>query len=149
MIFQRERFRDFVDELIPLNKAHYKEVEWNVEKIPWDANIPWYKEMDSNDALICFTGRGGGLLVAYALFFFGDHPHSVSTRFAVNDAIYVHPLHRGSTGSAFIDYMEKELQNLGAQVVTYQVKTTMNWGSMLERKNFAPVDTTWAKWIGD
>ena len=87
--------------------------------------------------------------MAYAAFFLKDNPHYMGTKFAVNDVIFIHPDFRGLTGSYFIDYIQQQLKDLGAQVLSYHVKEKLNWGSLLLRKGFEHVDSLWLKWIGD
>ena len=149
MIFQRENITtDLIREAAPLLKAHYEEVAWKQDKIPLDVDWEKYRVLDHAGSLVCYTGRVGGRLVAYSVFFLSRHPHYNSTRYAKNDIIFVHPEHRGMSGTRLIKYCEKQLIDLGVDVITYHVKTILDWGPLLERMEHDKVETCYSKWVG-
>lgn len=151
LIFSRERLSSIYEEILPLFQAHYKEIAWNKDKIPLDINRERYFQMNEEGVLICFTGRDSKRkLLAYSAFFISAHPHYNSTIFAVNDVVFVHPSVRGAlNGDAMIDYCETELKALGAQVITWHIKTYLDWSPLIKRKGYEPSDCIWQKWIGD
>lgn len=149
MVFQRENFADCFYEAMPLIQNHYDEIAWQKDKIPLDLDEELYCKLDMEGIAIFYTGRVRGEIKAYNVFFIRANPHYKSTRFATNDVIYVDPEYRGGTGSKFIDFCEEDLRSLGAQVITYHIKPSFDWGVLLKRKKFTPLDSIWVKWVGD
>lgn len=148
MLFSRENFSDCFYEALPLVQKHYDEIAWNKDNIPLDVDEDLYSKLDSEGIAIFYTGRVYGEIKAYNVFLLRTNPHYKSTRFASNDVIYIDPEHRG-IGREFIDFCEADLRSLGTNIITYHVKLAFNWGSILVRKGFTPLDTVWAKYLGE
>lgn len=150
LIFSRERISDNYDEMYPLIEEHYKEVAWNPERVPLDVDRERYIAMNEEGTAICFTGRDERRkLLAYCIFFLAKHPHYKSTTYAVNDAVFVHPSARGaSNGRIMVEYCEAELKALGAQVITWHIKSYLDWSPLVRKLGYDPTDCIWQKWIG-
>jgi|SRR3990172_6984321 len=151
LIFSRERLVTIYEEMFPLLQAHYKEIAWCKDKISLEVDRERYFAMNDDGLLLCFTGRNSkGKLLAYSAFFLSYHPHYNSTKFAVNDVIFVDPSIRDTgNGTNLINYCESELKSLGAQVITWHIKASMDWSPLVERLGYEPSDRIWQKWIGD
>lgn len=147
--FYRGVLEEEFDEALPLIQRHWSEIAWKRDKIPLSVNKEQYLMMEEKGIIACYIGRDNGQMVAYALFFLMSHPHYSKTLYATNDVIYVQPESRGMTGTKFIDFIEEDLRRSGVQTILYHVKESLNWGKLLERKGFEPVDRVWQKWIGD
>ena len=148
MIFLRENIKDIIEELEPLLQLHYSEVAWNQSKIPLVVNKNAYYTMEENGMIVCFTARVAGNLVGYAAFFMSPHPHYAMTLYGSNDVVFLHPAHRGH-GMDFITYCEKELRDLGRNVITLHVKNTFNFGPAIEKLGYELTDLIYQKWLGD
>lgn len=150
MLFYRENFIQIYPELLPLAEQHYKEIAWRQDKIPLVVDFDRYAIMTNLGKLIAFTGRDVNRLVAYAVFFIDQHMHYNSTRFAMNDVLFVHPQYRNrGNGREFINFCEKELTSLGVQVMTLHIKPQLDFGPLVQAEGFEIGDRVWLKWLGD
>jgi GNAT superfamily N-acetyltransferase len=148
MLYFREPFKDLIDELYPLIQAHHYEIDWMPEKIKLDVNRKEYMMMEDQGMLICFTARLGSKLCGYASFFLHNHPHYQTTKYGVNDAFYVRPENRGGIGRALMKYCEEELIALGCQVITYNIKKSLDWSSLAVSEGYEDTETLYQKWVG-
>jgi hypothetical protein len=67
--------------------------------------------------------------------------------YAVNNAIYIVPEHRG-LGVALLVYSERELVKRGARVALLNVKKVFDWGKVASALGYEATDTVYQKFIG-
>lgn len=157
IVFARETLTDEVfTEALPLLQAHFREVG-HFQDIPLDVDRGMYYTAQENGAVRCFTARearpnpvagptkGLWFLVGYALFFVRSNPHYSGSVQAVEDVIYLDPIVRGGTGAKFIRWQDEQLAGEGIQVVMRHVKEAHDYGKLLERQGYEPVDRLFAK----
>lgn len=174
MIFAREPFTSqLLAEMLPLLEAHWKEVA-HFPDIPLEVDASAYHAAESAGALRIYTVRDRRTdqpcdhaceftqpygwvpeadcpvhdvpsLLGYAAYFVRPSPHYRSSVQAAQDVIYVSPAARGSTGARLIRFADDELSSEGVQAVYHHVKLAHNWGKMLERMGYEPVDIIYAK----
>lgn len=150
MLFSRETLVNVYDELLPLVAEHYIEIAWRKDNIPLDIDRERYIQMNEAGTFLCYVGREGHRIVAYACFFIAPHPHYKSTIFAVNDIIFLLPVYRHKGNATdLINYCEADLKALGCQVMTLHVKPQLDFGPLCEHLGFDPGDRIWQKWLGD
>jgi len=148
-IIQRESIADMVMEAQPLLSLHYEEIAWRKDKIKLEPDWDQYARMELMGNLIGYSGRVGGKLKGYAVFFVRPHLHYRNTLQAINDIIFIHPSHRkGRSGIAMIQFAEEDLKSIGVQLISYHIKRVLDWGPMAERLGYEEVETSHWKWVG-
>lgn len=136
--------------------AHYSDVPL---KPDWDR----YRQAELNDALRIYVLVHGDIdlagyqhsvasfvanstLIGYAVYFLPVHPHYSSTKFAVQDILYLEKeFRRGSKGKALIKHSEDELRAEGVKVIQQHTKIKHNIGPLLERMGYEPMDVIYTK----
>ena len=149
MLFKRETLDTAFNDAIPLLMAHYEEIAWNKDKIPLDINFEAYLKLEKAGILIVFTARQGFDLAGYSVFFVNTSPHYNSTKYAINDVIFVKPEFRGTTGLKFAKFCEAELKTMSVKVITYHIKDKFDWSPALVRIGYEKMESILSKWIGD
>lgn len=135
MIFQRETLFDIIEEVGPLLESHYQECgNPRVKLNPrWDQ----YAALERMGMYAVFTVRSELELAGYCAFFLSHHMQHADMLSASNDVIYMKPEHRrGMNAIRFIDFCEQELKALGAQAITYHVKTHIDWRPILHKRGY-------------
>lgn len=133
-----------LDAMAPLLKRHWAEVG-HYPDIPLEVDAGVYLGAEANGQLRIFTARDGGRLVGYAAYFVRPNPHYASSVQAVEDVIFVAPECRGSTGARLIRFADDALRAEGVQAVYHHVKLAHNWGPLLERMGYEPIDVIYGK----
>lgn len=145
MNLAKEDVRAIWDELQPLLRAHYLEIAHyqDIELKPSKAD---YAALAEAGALRCYTGRIDAALVAYAVFFVRPNLHYSGSLQAYQDVLYLAPdKRRGLAGVRLIRYAEKCLAQDGVQVVHHHAKLKTDFGRLLERIGYEPMDAIWVK----
>lgn len=136
MLCQRETLFDIIEEVGPLLESHYQECGTHKE-IRLDPRWDQYAALERMGCYIVFTVRNELELIGYSAFFLNHHLQHADLLSANNDVIYVKPEYRrGMNAIRFIDFCEQELKTLGAQAITYHVKTHIDWRPILHRRNY-------------
>ena len=92
------------------------------------------------------TAEGPEFLVGYAVFWLNKMPQHVGQNGAWQDAVYLMPeVRRGSNGSRFLAYCERELVALGVQWIHHSVRPGRDFSPVLRRLGYRPVETLFAK----
>jgi GNAT superfamily N-acetyltransferase len=143
--FRREKVSEqLFEELMPLFAVHHAEVD-HYKEIPLSVNTKRYLELEEAGTLRVFTARlESGQLVGYAFFFVSYPLHNAGSLQAVQDAIFIHPNHRGQKGS-LVAWCDEQLKDEGVQVVYQHIKASHNFGPMLERLGYELVDLIYGK----
>lgn len=147
MKFQREILTSAIlDEARPLLEAHWKEIA-HYPDIPLRPDRFQYLKMEDQGALRLFTIRDdAAALVGYAVFFVRENIHYSTSKQAVQDILFLNPAHRkGRIGYRFISYCDEQLKLEAVQVVYQHVKTAHNFGPMLERLGYEPIDMIYGR----
>lgn len=156
MIYALENFNDMIEELKPFLTAHYEEVAMYQDKIELDPDYDLYTAMQDAGVLKVFTMRFGGgptekgALIGYNIFFVKEHPHYKQDIFAVNDIVYVDPLHRhGGDTPAFFEWCERQLkEEFDVHVITYHMKTMKTFHALMESIEMDHAEHMYMKYIG-
>ncbi len=143
-VFARESLTpELVAEVTPLLMAHYTEVA-NYQDIPLRPRWEQYFTLQELGALLVYTSRQAGRLIGYNAFLKDRHLHYGTSMQAANDVIFIDPRQRGF-GRKFIAWCVEQLRAAGAQVNSYHVKLSLDWGHILAEQGFEPVETVWVK----
>ena len=150
MLIRPERYADCIDDIMGLAPSHWREVEWQPDKLPLRINHEFFENADRLGALLTLTAREGKRLVGYAMWIVSQNPKHAGALVASNEVLYVDPEYRGHLlGPKLLRESEAMIRRAGVKVMGVCVKTKADFGPMLERGGYQPVETTWLKWIGD
>lgn len=130
--------------MYPLIHDHYREIA-RFQDIELDPDFDLYSKIDAMGKLRVFTARSEeGLLLGYACFFVNPHLHFKNSLQAVHDLIFIAKPARGH-GGKFIQYCDDQLKFEGVEVISYGVSTAFDWGAILKRRGYEPIDTIYAR----
>ncbi|MES2531935.1 MAG: GNAT family N-acetyltransferase [Pseudomonadota bacterium] len=140
--YATERLDDALwSEVAPLLESHWHEVA-HYDDLPLDPDRDRYATIDANGGLRVFTARlavpapDRGRLIGYLALFVVPSLHYRSSIFALQDVLYVDPLHRGSrAGIGLIRHAHNKLRAEGVTVIFQHVKARrdLNIGPVLQR----------------
>jgi GNAT superfamily N-acetyltransferase len=103
-----------------------------------------YRNLEKAGALRVFIARMGGEVVAYSTMICGDHPH-YGKRVAHQDALFVHPSHRGSgVWARLVKMADKKLKKEGIAIVLRQVRGHECRPMALHHLGYEKVETVYA-----
>ena len=149
--YQTESYHDVINEIKPLLEDHYEEVAMYKEHIEFNPNYELYLHMDQTGDIHIFTARDqdvGGAIVGYCVTFMQHHPHYMDHIYAVNDIIYVADEYRHTeVAPEMIMRLEKEMQDEGASVMTFHMKTYKPFRTLMESLNFEEAEILYSKYI--
>ncbi len=146
LVFARENGLEVFDEALPLVLAHYQEIAtWH--DIPLDPDLAAYAEVERAGMLRTYCARNAyGQLVGYAVFLVRHNLHYRQSKQALQDVLYLDPAYRGrALGLRFIRWCDEQLAAEGVQVVYQHVKRAHDFGPLLERLGYQPLETTYAR----
>jgi len=149
MHFGEESFEKAWGAALPFITAHHEEVSLYTS-FKLDPDVEKYRLLSDMGIYKAFTMRTSAKseLVGYAGFFMSPMLHFKNNNQAVNDLIYVRPEYRKQGhGKAFIDYINKALKELGADIVYYNIPARMDWSKMLKERGFAINDFVYSRRI--
>ena len=142
--YQRETVRGVLEEIKPLLERHWEEIA-TYKDMPLDPDYPAYLVAEDRDRVRVFTARVDGVLVGYGVFFVGNL-HYKSSRIATQDILFVAPEYRGKmVGFRLIRFCDEQLRGEGIQVIYQHVKLAHDFGPMLGRIGYQPVETIHAR----
>ena len=133
------------DEVLPLLREHWQEVA-RFKDIPLNPAIEKYNAMAEVGLFKTYTARDSGELVGYAAYFVAPNMHYQSSLQATQDVIFLRETHRkGMTGYRLIKYADEQLKQIGVEVVYHHVKEKLDFGLLLMRLEYQPVERIWAR----
>ena len=141
-----EPFSAAQPEVARLCVRHWEEIALNKGAIALDPDWERYAVLDSMQAIVLATARAEGDLVGYQIFLVSPHLHYRSSLTALSDVVYLAPEHRfGMAGIRLMRCAEAELRRRGVQRVVQNVKLHTDWGRVLERMGYAPIERLYSK----
>jgi GNAT superfamily N-acetyltransferase len=143
--FARESMAAVREEILPLLHAHWAEVAHYAD-MPLNPNWPWYEASEAAGQLRIFTARDGETLIGYAIYVIGPGLHYRDFTYANQDILFVLPEYRrGFTGRELLRFTEQALRADGVHLVLQHVKVAHDFGPLLRREGYEPIDTIWGK----
>lgn len=143
--YQREKFADVYDEARPLLERHWREIA-HYQDIALDPDVDGYLTIENAGCLRVFTARLDGALIGYVAFFVRPSMHSRTSPQALQDVLFLDPAHRhGRTGIGLIKFCDDELRDEGVHVAYQSVSARKDFGPVLARLGYQPIETTYAR----
>ena len=144
MKFTEEQFSiDTVTEMEPLTIDHIAEVG----PFQFEFQIDWDKfyAMQRFGAARLFVAREGKKMVGYSVYLISPHTHFATTIFAMQDALYLVPEHRGNgIGTRFIRFCEEQLAD-SCDAITQAVTPELDFSELLAKSGYAPLENLYVK----
>lgn len=124
--------------------------DWH-ERIPFNPNFDYYYGMERAGNVVLVTARSHGVLVGYCMQVLGQGIHYKTTKWGVNDVIWLDPAFRsGTVGIKLILEMEKILRSMKVQVFEMLPRDKHPaLAKICDRLKFERIGTIHQKWIGD
>lgn len=135
-----------LDEIKPLLWEHWAEIA-HYDDIPLDPNWPQYEAMESGGLLRVFTVRDERFaLIGYCIYVVAPGLHYKPVTYANQDILFILPeFRRGRIGRRLVRFTEDALKQEGVHIVLQHVKVKYDFGPMLRRDGYEPIDTVWGK----
>ena len=143
--FQRELYRDVIEELKPLLLLHWKEIALDQDTIPLEPMYDEYQRLEDIGILNMFTMRVDGKIQGYIVGFIKRHLHYQSLLYYANDIYFVSPDFRGVNSMRFFKAFEKHLKELDVQQIVMYTKQHKSVQPFLEHLGYSAVDIVMKK----
>lgn len=146
-----EKLDQCLEEMKPLIQAHWEEVSWYKDLIPLAPDWDQYYRMEDSGFLHIVTARDDGVLVGYYSSVITQGLHYMRTRFAMNDALFVHPDYRGgSTAYKMFKYAFKVLkEEEGVDCISIHMKTDFPFDKLCESLGMQRQEYLYSIYVGD
>ncbi len=147
IMVREESIVSAMNELSELTKDHYQEIAQDQEDIPLDPDWLRYVALERAERFCLVTVREDGKLVGYSAFFVHSHIHYSSTKFGINDVIYLAPrLRKTGVGAELLFKSEEALRARGVKKVFWHVKpNVVDFGPALRKLGYNDEEVVWAK----
>jgi GNAT superfamily N-acetyltransferase len=144
--FARESMAAVLEEIKPLLWEHWAEIAHYAD-IPLDPNWPWYEGAEAAGQLRIYTVRDQRFaLVGYCIYVVAPGLHYKSHTYANQDILFLLPEYRrGRIGRDLVRFTEGQLKGEGVGIVLQHVKVKYDFGPMLKRDGYEPIDTVYGK----
>lgn len=134
-----------VDEMVPLWIEHYEEIAL-YKDLKLSPLMSVYENAQSQKLLRIYTARHDGELVGYQVLFVHPHPHYSEILSANQDILFLAAsMRRGLIGYRFIKWCDEQLKHDGVGLVFQHVKTTHNFGPLLQRMGYVEHDIIFSR----
>lgn len=145
LTFQAETLAQARPDGEPLLRRHWLEIAHYLD-IPYAPQWSMYEALEAAGKLRIFTARLGGDLVGYSVFIVAHGLHYGTSLEAREDVLFLVPeQRRGRIGLKLIQFSDEMLKAEGAQVVVRHVKFAHDFGPLLERIGYEPIDRIYGK----
>lgn len=133
-------------EIKPLLWEHWAEIAHYAD-IPLDPNWPQYEAMEAGGLLRIYTVRDLRFaLIGYCIYVVAQGLHYRPVTYANQDILFLLPEYRrGRIGRDLVRFTEEALKQEGVHIVLQHVKVKFNFGPMLVRDGYEPIDTIYGK----
>jgi hypothetical protein len=134
------------DELQALARDNWLETDWE-HKHQVDLDRPTYDAAQAAGRYASITARCDGVLIGYAGFWVSHNAHCRTRLDALQDVVYLAPEYRQGShiGAELLRYSEGLLAAMGCHVVIHAVRPVRDFGTVLHRMGYQPIETLWGK----
>ena len=148
--YQVERFENVIEEMMPILELHWEEIAHHKDRIKLNPDYALYQSMQDAGILHIVTARDNNRLIGYFISVVSPNLHYSDHLYATNDILYIDKEHRGKmVGIKLFKFAEKELYNLGVDVIVLHSKVQADFKSLVERIGYTHVENQYSKYIGD
>lgn len=147
--YQLEHINSVLEEIKPLNIAHYEEVGAFKE---FDLNPAYdiYEQLEKDGLLIICTVRKDMELIGYSIDQLLPSLHYQPKNFAYNDVIYVKPEYRnGFIALKLLKFETDRLKERNIHVHLMHMKVKHKFNRLVERLGYQEMDLIYTKILGD
>lgn len=143
--YQVERVGEVMEEMRELNLLHWKEIATHKHIKKLNPDYDRYFGLEKLDMLRIFTARYEGRLVGYFISLLAPHMHYKELNVALNDILYILPIHRGGTVAyrlfkgAILDLKN----NTDTHIVTVHMKIEHPFRPLLKKLGFVQTEENW------
>jgi len=147
---ETERWEDAQPGIAALCPRHWEEIALNKATIPLEPDWGRYQQLADLQMLETTTARNeAGDIVGYLIYIVAPHLHYKSSTTAMSDVLFLAPEYRrGTLGLKLLSRAEDRLCERGVQRVIQNVKLHNDWGAILERMGYAPIERIYSKMLG-
>lgn len=146
----REQWDDALPEMKELFGAHYEEVAADKDLVTLNPAYERYDAMNKLGMLHLVTMRHEGRLVGYILSMVMPHLHYADSLTSFPDVLYVKPQWRnGWSFMRMLKFNETSLKARGVERIYLGVKLWRDFGPLLERMDYKPIERIYTKIIRD
>lgn len=151
MIECREvQWPDIRGAILPLWERHWREIGKDHEVIPLDPDWEAYDRMYERGGLFVVGAFEGDNLVGYVFAMVMGHLHYKRTLCGFYDLYWLAPEHRkGMAGVRLFKAAEAVMTDLGCVKIFAPTKLWHDVGRLFSRMGWKPIETTYAKMLGD
>jgi hypothetical protein len=122
--FAVERIEDIEEEIKPLHKSHWDEVEESRRSLTLKPDYNLFARYERAGRFILFTVRVDERLVGHCSLYLTESAHT-QTLIATEDTIYLLPeARKGRNAMRFVSFVEQSLLQIGVKEIHISVKTT-------------------------
>lgn len=144
MNFQLEELTpELFEELLPLLKVNNSETGLFKDR-EFSPDLETYLKLEELGTYKLFTSRVEGKVVGYCAYFITPSLHYKGLKQAMQDMTFIVPECRG-LGPRFLKWCEKELMEIGIEVVYYHFNMSNSQIKNLERLGYTLTDITYCK----
>ena len=143
MEFRRELIREARDDILQICEDHYKEVS-SFQDYKISPNLELFETFETLNKFFIFTAREGNVFCGYASFCVSPHCHYANLIQATQTLLYLRPEFRGN-GMNFISYCDKQLKEMGVNVIFHSVTEKKDFSSVLLRLGYSKFETTYMR----
>lgn len=147
VVLAAERLADILPEMHELHKAHWAETERHRHGL---VMAPDYDAMVADERagqMVQFTARRDGQLIGNLRMYIRWSRHT-STRFAVEDTLYLRPEFRvGRTAVRMIEFVHRSMASIGVYEIQATAKLVNRTADLLMHLGYKPVATELVKFL--
>ena len=148
--YQIENFKECLEELEPLFKECFNEIEYDNKLVSFNPDYKTYIKVEEIGLLSLITVRDNSILVGYFIAIITPMLHSKHLTSAHNDTLYIKPSHRkGTIGYRLLKFVEKHLIDRGVNIFTISMKVEHPFDRLCERLGMIQIERNYLKYLGD
>lgn len=148
LTYQMESLSVILPNVKELLLEHYEELTLNKAKIKLKPVWVRYETMENFNQFYAITVRDDNVIVGYSGFIVQPHLHYEDVIVAQNDVLFLKKEYRlGTTGIRLLKYSEQCMKDLGVNKITWHVKYSNDFRSILYRMGYLDEDVILGKML--
>ena len=148
--YKVETLDECLEEVKPLLEEHYELVAMYKDRVELLPDYTRYYDMEKVNMLHIVTARDEGKLIGYFISVVSPHMHYMSTKYAVNDIVFIEEAYRKTkVGLDMFKFTEEALKADGVDVIVIHMKTSLPFDSLCEGLGYDYAERNYSKYIGE